>query len=210
MVPGHRLDSSTRTGRVGKFSNKILKIAGQSAANRDALAGARMHKLKMRGMQSDASNQLLRRFRVVVFPITDDRVTYRRKLYPDLILQSCGQLNLHKRRIGKNAFDGISKFGANRLGVSCRPQLLKHSFASKIVNQRSCLRAEMTADYCEISSHGSMREKLSHERISIPIRLRKQQNPGGVTIDAMHDHPVVSSASALRRAETKPREYLSP
>src|SRR5260370_15533486 len=146
-----------------------------------------MHKLKMRGMQSNAGNELLRRLRPVVFSITDDRVAHRRELRPDLILQSCHQLNAHEGRISKNPFDGVSKFGANRLGVSRRPQLLKHSFASKIVNQRSCFSAETAAQYRKIPPHGSMREKLSHEHISIPISLRKQQNPGAETIDAMHD-----------------------
>lgn len=146
-----------------------------------------MHKLKMRGMQSNASNELLGRFRPMVFSITDDGVAHRRKLRPDLILQSCDQLNPDERRICKNTVDAVSKFGANRLGISRRPQLLKHSFASKIVNQCPCFSAETAAQYRKIPPHGSVREKLSHERISIPISLRKQQNPGGKTIDAMHD-----------------------
>src|SRR5260370_2001735 len=146
-----------------------------------------MHKLKRRGMQSNAGNELLRRRRPVVFSITDDRVAHRRELRPDLILKSWNQLNPHEGRISENPFDGVSKFGANRLGVSRRPQLLKHSFASKIVNQRSCFSAETAAQYRKIPPHGSMREKLSHEHISIPISLRKQQNSGGETIHALHD-----------------------
>ena len=71
----------------------MLKIGGEFAVNRDALSRARMDKLKMRGMKSNASNQRLRRFRPVVFSIADNRVANRRKLRSDLILQSCHQLN---------------------------------------------------------------------------------------------------------------------
>jgi hypothetical protein len=52
-----------------------------------------MDKPKMRGMESNAINELLRRFRPVVFSIADNRVAHRRKLRPDLILQSCNQLD---------------------------------------------------------------------------------------------------------------------
>ena len=47
-----------------------------------------MNKLKMRGMKRNASDELLRRFRPVVFSVTDNRVAHRGKLHPDLILQS--------------------------------------------------------------------------------------------------------------------------
>jgi hypothetical protein len=128
----------------------------------------------------------------VVFSIADNRVAHRRKLRSDLILQSCHQLNPDERSIRKKAFDGISKFGTSRLGVSRRAQLLKHSFTSKIVYERPCLNAETAAQYREILPYGSMSEKLSHQRISIRTGLRKQQSPGGKTIDAMHDQGSLS------------------
>ena len=93
-----------------------------------------MNKLKMRGMKSNTGNQGFRGFCPVVFSITDDRMAYRRKLHPDLILQSCHQVNPDERGIGKDAFNGISKFGPGPLGVSRPPQLLKHSFTSKIMD----------------------------------------------------------------------------
>ena len=93
-----------------------------------------MNKLKMRGMKSNASDPLLRRFRPMVFPVADERVAHGGKLRPDLILQSCHQLNPDERGIRKNVFDGISKFCPGRLWVSGRPQLLKHSLASKIMD----------------------------------------------------------------------------
>src|SRR4029077_10277759 len=84
------------------------------------------------------------------------------------------------------AFDGISKFGTSRLGVTRCAQLLKHSFPSKIVHERPCLNAETAAHHCEILPYGSMVEKLSHQRISTRTRLRKQQSPRGKTINSMH------------------------
>ena len=128
----------------------------------------------------------------MVFSVADNRVAHRRKLRSDLILQSCHQFNPDERSIRKKAFDGISKFGTSRLGVSRRAQLLKHSFTSKIVHKRSCLNAETAAQYREILPYGSMSEKLSHQRISIRTGLRKQQSPGGKTIDAMHDQGSLS------------------
>jgi hypothetical protein len=168
------------------------KIGGQFAVYRHALSRARMDKLKMHGMESNASNKLLRRFRSVVFSIADNRVAHRRKLHSDLILQSCHQLNPDERGVRKKAFDRISKFGTSRLGVSRRPQLLKHSVPSKIVHERPCLNAETAAQYREIPPYGSMVEKLSHQRISIRTGLCKQQCPGGKTIDAMHDQRSLS------------------
>lgn len=151
-----------------------------------------MNKLKMHGVQSHASNQLFRGFRTAVFSITDDRVSHRRKLRSDLILQSCHQLNPHERGICKDAFNGILKFGTGRVGVSRRPQVLKHPFASKIMNQRSCFNAEVAPHYREVLPHWRMGEKLSHERISIPIGFRKQQDTGDKPIDAMDDQGPLS------------------
>jgi hypothetical protein len=162
-----------------------------------------MHKLKMRGMQSNASNELLPRFRPMVLSIADDRVADRRELCPDLVLQSSCQFNPHERRTGKYLFDGVSEFRANRLRVSRRPQLLKHSFTMKIVDQRPGRGAESAAYYREILPHGSMREKLSHQRISIRVSLCKQKNPRGKTIDAM-DHQ--SSLSLSLQSRDKQRQ----
>jgi hypothetical protein len=132
-----------------------------------------MDKLKIRGMKSNASDELFRRFRAVIFSIANNRVAYRGELRPDLILQSCHQLDPDQRSIRKKAFDGISKFGTSRSGVSRRAQLLEHSFTSKIMHERPCLNAETAAQYREIFPYGRMSEKLSHERISIRTGLRK-------------------------------------
>ena len=68
--PGRRVPLSTpirklaraspaRTAGARQFLNKILKIARRFAVNRDALSRARMNKLKMRGVKSNAINELL-------------------------------------------------------------------------------------------------------------------------------------------------------
>src|ERR1700682_4364965 len=95
----------------------MQKICGRFAVDRDAFSRARMGKLKMRGMKSHALNQLLRRFRRVIFSVPDYRMARRRKLHSDLILESCHQLNPYERSIRKKAFDGISEFGAGGFRV---------------------------------------------------------------------------------------------
>ena len=145
-----------------------------------------MNELKMHCMKRDASNSPLRRFRYVVFSIADDRVADRRKLHSDLILQSRHQRNSDQRSGAKTAFDAIPKFSTSRLGVALRGQPLKHSFSSKVVNERPFLDAEMSAHDREILPHRSVAEKLSNQRLSIRLGFCKEQNPGRKTIDAMH------------------------
>ncbi len=123
----------------------------------------------------------------MVFSIADERMAYGRKLRSDLILQACRQLNPDQRSVGKKTFDGIAKFSTSGLGVSRSAQLLKHSVTSKIVDERPCLSFDTAAHYRQILPYRSMREKLMHEHLPICPGLRKQQNPGSKTIDAMHD-----------------------
>jgi len=145
-----------------------------------------MKELKMRGMKGNASNSPLRRFLQVVFSVTDDRVADCRKLHPDLILQSRHQRNADERSAQKGSFDAIPKLGTSRFGVALRAQLLKHSFTPKVVNERPFWGAETPANYREILPHRSMAEKLSNEYIPVRLSLRKEQNPGRKTIDAMY------------------------
>src|ERR1700675_572525 len=123
----------------------MQKICGRFAVNGDALSRSRMDKLKMGGMKSNALNQLLRRFRRVIFSVPDYWMARRRKLHSDLILESCHQLNPYQRSIRKKTFDGISECGAGRFRIFHGAQLLIHSFSSKIVDQRSSLRGETAA-----------------------------------------------------------------
>ncbi len=146
-----------------------------------------MDKLKMRGMKSNALNQLLRRFRRMIFSVPDYRMTRRRKLHSDLILESCHQLNPYERSIRKKAFDGIPEFGASGFRVFHGAQLLIHSFTSKIVDERSSLSGETAAHDREILPHGSVGEKLPHQRGSIRRSLGKKQSPRCKSIDAMYD-----------------------
>src|ERR1700674_363385 len=165
----------------------MQKICGRFAVNGDALSRARMDKLKMRGMKSNALNQLLRRFRRVIFSVTDYWMARRRKLHADLVLKSCHQLNPYERSIRKKAFDGIPEFGAGGFRVFHGAQLLIHSFSSKIVDERSSLSGETAAHHREILPHGSVGEKLPHQRGSIRRSLGKKQSPRGKSIDAVYD-----------------------
>src|SRR5258708_18511874 len=114
----------------------MQKICGRFAVNRDALSRARMDKLKMRGMKSNALNQFLRRFRRMIFSVPDYWMAGRRKLHADLILESCHQLNPYERSIRKKAFDGIPEFGSSSFRIFHGAQLLIHSFTSKIDDER--------------------------------------------------------------------------
>src|ERR1700676_3831026 len=165
----------------------MQKICGRFAVNGDALSRARMDKLKMRGMKSNALNQLLRRFRWVIFSVTDYRMARRRKLHANLILESCHQLNPYQRSIRKKAFDGIPEFGASGFRVFHGAQLLKHSFSSKIVDERSSLSGETAAHDREILPQGSVGEKLPHQRGAIRRSLGKKQCPRSKAINAMYD-----------------------
>src|SRR6266404_4093836 len=165
----------------------MQKICGRFAVNRDALSRARMDKLKMRGMKSNSLNQLLRRFRRMIFSVPDYRMARRRKLHADLILESCHQFNPYQRSIRKKAFDGISKFGASGFRVFHGAQLLKHSFTSKIVDERSSLSGETTAHDRKILPHGSVGEKLLYQRSPVRRSLGKEQSPRSKAIDAMYD-----------------------
>lgn len=121
-----------------------------------------MDELKVRRMEGNAINQLLRGFCPLVFSIADDRVAYGRKLGTNLILQSCRQFNANQRGICKHAFNAISQFSTGRVGISRRAQLLKHSFPAKIVHEPPCLNAGTAAYHREVLSYRSMVEKLLH------------------------------------------------
>jgi hypothetical protein len=151
-----------------------------------------MNELEMRCVKSDPCNSSLQRFLQVVFSVTDDRVADRRKLHPDLILQSRHQGNSDERSAQKRALDGVSKLGASRFGVALGAQPLQHSFTPKVVYELPFFGAETPANHREVLSHWSMGQKLPDQRISIRFSFRKEQNAGRKTIDAMYDEGPLS------------------
>ena len=84
-------------------------------------------------------------------------------------------------------FHDIAKFSASRLFIAFRGHLLKHSLLPKVVNQSPFVKAEMTANCCEIFPHRGVPDKLLHQCFSIWPGFCEEQNPGRVTIDAMYD-----------------------
>lgn len=67
--------------------------------------------------------------------------------------------------------------GAPPLNIECialHGQSLKHSFSSKVVNERPFPGAKMPPNYCEIPRHRSMAEKLSNECVPIRLGSRKE------------------------------------
>ena len=167
-----------------------------------------MNKLKMGRMKSNAINQLLGRFRPVIFSIADQRVAHCGKLRADLILQSRHQFNPDERCIRKKAFDGVMKFGASRLGITRRAQPLKHAFTSKIVHERSGPRVETAPQYGQILPERSMRKKLTHEHVPVGTGFRKEQSSGGKTIDAMYDKGPLPLAFQLRGKQRQSRRSI--
>ncbi len=116
----------------------------------------------MRRVQSDASDAPLRCFRGMIFSVADDWMSDRRKLHPDLILQSRRQRNPDERCGPKSTFDNKPKLRASRLRVPLRAQLLKHSFASQVVNQPSIFGGEMSTHDSEILPHRCVSDELFH------------------------------------------------
>lgn len=172
--------------------NQALKIARQFAVDRDVFSCARMNKLKMRRVESHASDQTFGRFRRVILPVTDDRMADCRKLRPNLILQSGHQCNPDERGAGKHPFDGISKFCASRFGVVLGAQSLEHPYTSKIVNQRPFSCSETPAKNRYILPYRHMSEKLSNERFPIGLCFGEEQNAGRELIDAVDNHSALS------------------
>ena len=111
---------------------------------------------------------------------------------PDLVLQSGHEFNAHERRIRKEAFNFIAKFGASGAGIFGRAQLLIHSFPSKIMHDGFGLSVEASANYCKVVPHWSVREELFHQRVAIGIGLGEDENSRGETIDAVHDQSALS------------------
>ena len=146
-----------------------------------------MNKLKMYRVESNPGDQPLGSFRRVIFPVADHRMADCRKLRPDLILQSSHQRNPRQRRAGKKPLHGISKFSPSRFRVSLRAQLLKHSHASKMVDECSLACIETPAKNRQVLSHWRMGEELSNQYLPIALRLGEEQNARGETVDAM-DH----------------------
>ena len=146
-----------------------------------------MNKLEMRGVEGNASDQRLGIFRRVVFPVADDRVADRRKLSPDLILQSRHQRHPDESGAAKKPLDGIPKFGPGGSGVRLFSQSLKHPYALKVVNQSRLLGLQAPADNRQIIPLRLMVEKLPHERLAIGRGLGEEQDAGRETVDAMDD-----------------------
>jgi hypothetical protein len=152
-------------------------------------------------MKRDPGNPTLPGFVRTVLPVADDGMANRRKLHPDLILQSCQQCHPHQRSSAQSVFDGIFEFSSRRLRVPFRAQFLMHAFSPKIVNQRSFFRGKMSAHDRQILPDGSVREELSNQRIPISHGFREQQNSGREAIDAMHDQSSLPASFQVRREQ---------
>ena len=146
-----------------------------------------MYELQMRCVKSDTSNSPLRHFCRMVFSVADDRVADGGKLHADLILQSRDQRNPDERSGAQRTLDRVPKFSASRLRIGLLRCPLKHTFFSKIVNERPFLGVRMSPNDCKILPRRGMGEKLSNQRLPIRLGDRKEQNPGGKSIDAMDD-----------------------
>ncbi len=146
-----------------------------------------MKKLKMRGVQRHAADELLGRFRAVIFPVADERVAYGRKLRPNLVLQPGHEFNPDQRGIRQNTLDGEPEFRASRFRIFRAAQLLERPLPSQVVHERSARRRETAPHDCKILPDRNVAEKLPYERVSICMGLSEQQYPGSKAIDAMHD-----------------------
>ena len=177
--------------RRRQCAKKRLKIRRDLTVNRDTFPRPWMNKLQMPGVQSHASDAPLERFFRMVLSVANDGMGDRRKLHPDLILQSGYQGDAHQRRSTKPSFDGISQFRPSRLRAGRGGQLLKHALTAKIVDERfffgASVDAEVSANDSQILPHRSMAEELSYQCVAITLGLCEQQHSRGKAIDAMHN-----------------------
>ena len=141
----------------------------------------------MRCVKSHAGNPPLLCLLRTIFSVADHGMSARRKLHPDLVLQSRYQRDADKRSCAQQTFNRIPEFSARTPRVVCRGQLLKHSYPTKVVDERSFTGAQMSADHRKILPHRSVAEKLLHQRVAVPLSLGKEHNSGGEAIDAVYD-----------------------
>lgn len=71
-----------------------------------------MNELKMRRVESNASNSPFEFFRWIVLPVADDWVSDRGKLNTNLILQSGNQRDADERCALQGMFHGIAQLSA--------------------------------------------------------------------------------------------------
>ena len=102
-------------------------------------------------------------------------------------MQSRDQANSNERRAAKGALDRITKLGASRPWIVLFGQLLKHAFLPKVVNQHSFPRSHPPPHDRQILPDWRVAAKLFDQRIAIRWSLGKEQDSGGVAIDAVHD-----------------------
>jgi hypothetical protein len=160
-----------------------------------------MKERKIHRMQGDAGNPALGRFRRVVLPVADDRVTNGRELHADLILQAGHEGDADERRACERALDGIPKLRTSRLGVVFPGQFLEHAVAAEVVDECPFGGGKMAANHGEVLSGGSVGEELSNERIAVRFRLGEEENAGRETVDAMDDERPLPSSFELRGKE---------
>lgn len=74
------------TMEAREMLDKVLKICRRRTVDGNLLAGSRMNKIKIRGMQRHAVNQSLVGFLVMIFSIADQRMAHGKKLCANLVL----------------------------------------------------------------------------------------------------------------------------
>ena len=84
-------------------------------------------------------------------------------------------------------FHGIAKFGTRSFRIPFGAQPVKGSVLPKVMHERALFLAEMTAHDCQIFPNRGVLDELRDQCLAIRPSFCKEQNAGGITIDAMHD-----------------------
>ena len=168
-----------------------------------------MSELEMRGVESDARDSRFQFSGWIVLSVTEDRVADCRQLHTDLILQSGHQPDSDNRSPFQAMFDGIVKFRARSIRISCCGHPLKRSVLPKVMHECPFFHAKMTAHYRQIFPHRAVLDELCNQGFPIGPGFCEEQNSRGVPIDAMHDKGPLTPCFQLRRQKREGRGKIA-
>jgi hypothetical protein len=115
----------------------------------------------------------------------------RRRISSSLRMRPASMVSRHPHRrpavAVRSGFRRNTQVQHEPFGVALGGQPLRHSFSSKVVNERPFLGGEMPPNYSEALPNRSMGEKPSNQCVSIGLGFCKEQSHGRKAIDTMYD-----------------------
>lgn len=151
-----------------------------------------MTKFKSRGVKGDSIDAALLSLGRMILPISNHRVSDGGELHPDLVLQPGHECHPDQGSAAHTALHRVSEFSASCPRILRHAHFLEHPFPAKIVHKGTFLRAEMSANNREVLPHGRVSKELADESVTIALRLGKEQDARGKSVDPMHNERTLS------------------